>query len=132
VSGPGPRIDKEFVFKRMLEGDAAIQDMLSEDVQLHTGDHDVRWSCERYAVGIPYAEFWATAHPLIRMEVHVDLAAASGKLRALADCYRAESNSFDRVAAAHRYDFVAAGAFLPFQGIAVRVVPALANATPSQ
>jgi hypothetical protein len=122
-TGAVASVDKRILFSRLQPGDSAsIQDLFQEPVGLSPGEHHVQWSCDRYSVGIPYAEFWATAHPLVDMSVRVDLAAAAGELKALADCYRAEPDSFARSEAVGRYRFEAAGPFLPYQGIAVRVI----------
>ena len=85
-------------------------------------EHVYEWHTDVYEIDIPYAEFWATAHPLMTMKLEVQFNAVKGLL-SHGDCYRRldEPGRFSAKSLGTRYLIHAEGAFLPYQGIFVEI-----------
>jgi hypothetical protein len=81
------------------------------------------WTTKQFEVTLPYTEFWATADAAIGLEITV--ISMAGPLNAEADFYRRDNSpmNFRRYADENglEYRFTALGAFLPYQGMFVKV-----------
>jgi hypothetical protein len=86
-----------------------------------TGEYRFEWVIDRYSVQLPYCEFWASAHPLVNMSLSVQ--DTHGKLVAETIAYRpAELGEQDDTKKTEDiYKVELPGAFLPYQGVFMRV-----------
>ncbi len=101
-----------------------IRRVVNVTVDLEAGQtYRVSWITSPYRISLPYAEFWATAHPVVDMHVEFLYEQPNMQLQGRAECYRSYDieGSFDPRRSQSADDFRAYGPFLPYQGMFIAV-----------